>query len=200
MRRRGIGLVIGIGVCIAALSGTALAAPGMIKNGSFEKPVVPVGGFQLFPNGGSFSHWTVVGAPGNVGVVSGAFTQGGFTFPAKAGQQWLDLTGITQTATGVAETVATTAHTPYTLMFAVGNVVNPGGLFGTTSTVNVFVDGSLVLTAVNSKGAGSSSMVWKSFSVNFLASASTTTISFMNADPASDTNNGLDAVKLSSAP
>jgi hypothetical protein len=43
-------------------------------------------------------------------------------------------------------------------------------------------------------------MVWKSFSITFVATGSTTKIELRNGDPASDTANGLDAVKLGPAP
>ena len=95
-----------------------------------------------------------MGAAGDVGVVSQTFAQNGFTFPSKSGAQWLDLTGTSQTATGVAQTVTTEPHTPYTISFAVGNVVNPGGIFGTTSTVDVLVDGSLGVDGNQSQGNG----------------------------------------------
>ena len=124
-----------------------------------------------------------MGAPGNVAVVSTTFVEGGFTFPAKSGKQWLDLTGSTSTATGVSQTVATVAHTPYTLTFAIGNIVNPGGMYGTTSTVNVVINGAVLMTAVSSKGTGSTAMVWKTFSLTFIASESSTTIGFINVDP-----------------
>jgi hypothetical protein len=203
MKRRAIGIVVGLGVCILQVAGAgtaSAAASNLVKNGGFEKPVVLPGAFVPFAKGASFSHWKVVGAVGNVAVVSGTFVEGGFTFPAKTGAQWLDLTGTTSTATGVSQTVSTAAGTPYTLSFSVGNLVNPGGPYGTSSTVNVIVDGSPVFSAVNTKGAGSSAMVWKSFSVTFVVATGSTTIQLMNGDPASDTANGLDAVKLSSAP
>ena len=58
MGRRGFGMVVGVGVCIAVWfgAGTALAAPGLIKNGGFEKPAVPMGAFVPFAMGSSFSH------------------------------------------------------------------------------------------------------------------------------------------------
>ena|SRR5205809_6167107 len=40
----------------------------LIRNGSFEKPAIPDGSFQLFGENTSFSGWTVVGAAGNVGI------------------------------------------------------------------------------------------------------------------------------------
>jgi hypothetical protein len=168
-------------------------------NGGFEKPDVG-SGFVLFSTGDKFKGWEVVGASGNVAPVSGSFTQNGFTFDAKRGKQWLDLTGVSNTATGVAQTFDTTASQQYTLEFYVGNVVNQGGIFGTTSTVNVFVNGNLILTATNSKGAGSTFQAWKKFSTNFTASSTRTTVAFINADPSDDTNNGLDAVSVAPSP
>ena len=165
-------------------------------NGSFEHPTVPAGGFTLFSNGMTFSHWKVVGASGNVAEVSGTFTQNGFTFPAGCGMQWLDLTGTTDTPTGVQQTLATTPGMAYTLTFKVGNVVNPNGIFGTSSIVDVLVDGSQMLAATNSRGAGQTKLVWKQFTLGFTAHGSTTTIAFINGDPASDTNNGLDCVSV----
>jgi uncharacterized protein DUF642 len=168
----------------------------LVQNGSFELPVVPVGGFTTFSTGSKFSHWVVVGASGNVTIVSGAFTQNGFSFPAKCGQQWMDLTGVSQTATGVRQTIATAPGSGHTLTFAVGNVVNPGGIFGTSSTVIVQINGVKRLTAVNSNGSGQAMMVWKSFSLQFTAPTSSTKIAFINGDPSTDTANGLDCVKL----
>ena len=185
-------------IAAIALSGvtSALAATNLLKNGGFEKPVVPDGSYQLYSTGQTFAHWTVVGDPGNVAPISGDFTQNGFSFPARAGAQWVDLTGASNTATGVAQTVSTTPGAQYTLIFSVGNVYDPGGIFGTTSTVNAFVDGNLVKSATNSLGQGSSSQVWKRFSVTFTAETASTTISLINGDPSNDTQNGLDAVKL----
>jgi hypothetical protein len=167
-----------------------------VHNPGFEKPVVGAGSFQVFSTGQTFPNWRVVGAPGSVGIVSGTFTQGGFTFSAKAGKQWLDLTGLSQTATGVSQTVVTTIGTSYALSFAVGNVVNPGGIFGTPSTVGVRVNGAQILAATNSNGAGTMKTNWKTFKVNFTATSTTTTIAFINLDPPTDSQNGLDAVTL----
>ncbi len=90
----------------------------------------------------SFTGWTVVGAAGRVSVVSGTFQSQGFTFNVKAGAQWIDLTGDgSKTATGVAQSVATTPGTSYQLTFWVGNVNDPGGIFGVGSTVKVLVNG-----------------------------------------------------------
>jgi hypothetical protein len=168
----------------------------LINNGSFERPVVPVGGFLVFSGGMSFSgHWKVGG--GSIDIVSTTFSQNGFTFPAKCGVQWLNLAGNGQTYTEIDRRIETAPPGgQYTLTFAVGNVVNPGGPFGTTSTVLVLVNGALKFTATNSNGSGQTKQVWKSFSVPITAQYATTEISFWNNDPSGDTDNGLDCVKL----
>ena len=118
-----------------------------ITNGSFETPVVPVGGFTNLASGSTgITGWTVVGAAGGVSIVSGSFSQNGISFPAENGVQWLDLTGDgTNSNEGVQQTFATTSGTEYTLSFWVGNVYNPGGIFGTTSTVDVRLGDVVVL-------------------------------------------------------
>jgi hypothetical protein len=183
-------------VLVLCLLCAAAPSANLIRNGSFESPVVPNGSYEVFSTGQTFSHWTVAGAPGNVAVVSGTFTQNGFSFPARAGKQWLDLTGTTNTPTGVAQTGATTPDAAYTLVFFVGNVYDPGGIFGVSSTVNVLVDGTQVFSATNSRGKGKTTMVWQKFTTTITASTAQTTISFINGDPSTDTNNGLDAISL----
>jgi hypothetical protein len=188
---------LAIGMVMAS-GGTASAAANLIKNGSFEKPVVPAGSFQNFATGQSFTGWKVVGATGVVSVVSGTFQSQGFTFNAKAGAQWIDLTGPgSKTATGVAQSVATTAGTSYQLTFWVGNINDPGGIFGVSSTVKVFVNGALKLTAVNSLHPTNHKQAWKEFTLTIKATSSHTRISFINGDPSTDDSNGLDAVHLS---
>ncbi|MGB8700482.1 MAG: DUF642 domain-containing protein [Thermosynechococcaceae cyanobacterium] len=179
------------------LSASAASAANLIRNGGFEQPIVPTGGFTLFGTGvTTMPHWSIVGVAGNVAIVSTTFAQSGFTFPARSGVQWLDLTGISNSGTGVAQTVKTTAGTTYTLGFSVGNVVNTGGIFGTTSTVNVFINGTQVLTATNSRGIGTSRLNWKKFTTTFVATGTSTTISFINGDPSNDTLCGLDGISL----
>jgi hypothetical protein len=173
------------------------AGTNLVKDPSFEKPVTAPGGFLVFSTGQTFSKWTVVGASGSIGIVSGTFTQNGYTFPAGCGHQWLDLTGLSQSATGLAQTIATVSGHSYTLKFSVGNVSNPGGIFGTTSTVKVSINGAAFLTATNSQGHGQTKQVWKAFQKAFTAHSTSTTITFLNGDPSTDTNNGLDCISLS---
>jgi hypothetical protein len=181
-------------VALLEASPAGATTGGLIKNGSFEKPAVGSGSYQTFSTGQTFKHWTVVGASGNVAIVSGTFAQNGFSFPAEDGQQWLDLTGVSNSPTGVQEAVKTVAGATYTLTFWVGNVYDPGGIFGTTSTVNVLVDGSTVAIDTNSQQG--TTQVWQKFKVHFTAASATTQVGLLNGDPSNDTNNGLDALSL----
>ena len=163
----------------------------LIENGGFETPVVDR--YQLFKTGESFAGWKVIGAPGNVAPVSGQYTYGDFTFPAQEGQQFLDLTGLSNTATGVSQTVATEPGKTYAL---VGTIYNPGGMWGVSSTVIVKANGNFVCKATNSQRSGGRTQVWQQFVTPIKATSSETTISFINSDPPSDNLNGLDAVTL----
>ncbi len=179
----------------------------LIVNGSFEDPVVPVGNYSTFATGSSFAGWNVIGdASGNVSVLSGTYGMlpgvmlppGASWSPAwtpECGAQTLDLTGVSNTATGVSHTLATTAGTTYTLTFWVGNVVDPGVGWGTSSTVDVLIDGVQVLVAANSDG-NATALTWKQFTVRFAATAASTTIAFVNGDPSTDNANILDGVVL----
>lgn len=182
-------------VLIVATAGAQAAS--LIKDGGFEAPTVPVGGFTSFAKGATIARWTVVGSGGGVAIVSGTYTQGSYSFPAAAGKQWLDLTGYNSNgAEGVEQTVKTVAGTNYKLSFKVGNL--SGGIWGTQSTVNVFVNGIQVFTATNATPGTTQN--WRKFTYTFQATGATTTIDFINGDPSNDNSNGLDAVTLVALP
>ena len=170
------------------------AGPSLLTNGGFEEPAVPLGGFTLFSNGEVFSGWTVMGAVGNVAPLSTAFASPGFSFPAQAGQQSVDMTGTSDTATGISQTVTTTPGHTYCLSFWVGNVFDPGGGYGTTSTINVLVDGKLVSVATNEDN--DTTLSWQQFTSTVHATGASTAIAFVNADPVDDSSNFLDSVAL----
>ena len=177
----------------AAVAASSLSA-NLVVNGGFEQPFVGAGSYKLVSTGQSFAGWRVVGATFPVAPISGAYVSNGIHFTAKAGKQWLDLTGLSNSKTGVAQTVKTKPGASYRLSFAVGNVVDPGGSFGTSSTVNVLVNGHKLLSATN-KG-GSKTQAWKTFNVTVKATSAATTIEFLNGDSGTDNDNGLDAVTL----
>jgi len=192
------GLLAAAGL-LATLGSLPLRADS-ITNGSFESPVVPVGSFTNFASGSTLiPGWTVIGAAGGVSIVSGTFTQNGISFPAEDGAQWLDLTGDgTNSNEGVEQTFATTSGAQYTVSFWVGNVYNPDGIFGTTSTVDVLLGGpkGTLLTAATNSNTTTGIQTWEEFSTTFTATGSTSTLDFINGDPPSDNSNGLDNVSV----
>ena len=182
---------------VVELTTPAWASSNVIDNGDFSSPVEAVGSYSLVSTGTSITGWRVVGVAGNVGVMGGTFQQSGITFEPDHSSQWLDLTGSSDSATGVTQSVSTVAGTRYALQFAVGNVYNPGGIFGLRSTVAVLVNGQRVFTATNSKGRGSSRQIWENFKTSVVAVSNATTLEFLNEDPLADSSNGLDHVSLS---
>jgi hypothetical protein len=190
-------------VLAAAILTTCCSVPiqaNLITNGSFESPVVPVGGFTDYASGSTaIPGWTVVGAAGGVSIVSGTLIQGCCTFPAEDGVQYLDLTGDgTNSFEGVEQTISTNPGTNYTLTFWVGNVDNPGNGLGSTSTVNVNLGGlnGTLLDSVTNSVPNTTTQTWQMFTTSFTASGSTATIDFLNGDPGSDNTNGLDNVTV----
>ncbi len=178
------------GTCV--MKGTGTCGPASIVNGGFEMPTVP--GYQLFATGSSFPGWLVVGASGNVAPLSSSYSESGFTFSAQAGSQSVDLTGLSSSATGVSQVVQTTPGTKYHLTFWIGNVVDSSGLFGSTSTVVVTVDGTTM--PFTNSGGGGMTPSWVQYSFDFTASSAMTTIQFVNGDPSGDNSNLLDSVEI----
>jgi hypothetical protein len=179
-----------------AIALPARAAGNLIKDGSFEIPAVPVGGFTLFPAGAQFNGWTVIGT-GNVGIFSGEYTQDGFSFPAKKGKQWLDLTGNINAISGVQRTIKTVPGSAYELTLFVGNIVDTAGGLGTRSKVDVLVDGEPLTSFTNKGGADDMALTWRKFTAEFTAEHANTTITFMNGDAANDGSNGIDGISVS---
>ena len=171
------------------------AGATLLTNGSFEQPAVPAGGYLTYANGETFSGWTVIGATGNVAPLSTSFVSG-FAFTAEDGEQSLDMTGTSDgTATGIQQVVTTTAGHTYCLSFWVGNVYNPGGTYGTDSTINILVDGKMVAVATNEDQADTE-LSWEPFTATVVAAGASTTIAFINGDPLGDGSNFLDNVSL----
>jgi len=189
-------LALLVAATAAAFASTSVNA-NLITNGSFESPLVPGSSFTGFPVGtGTLSGWSVVGPSGEaVFIVSGTFQQNGVTFGAQDGAQWLDLTGFNNNSTeGVSQSVATTSGHQYQLSYFVGNTTG-GGIFGSTSTVNVSVNGTPAYSDTNGTPSATTQN-WEQFVHTFTATSSLTTLSFFNGDPGGDNSNGLDNVVL----
>jgi uncharacterized protein (TIGR03437 family) len=179
--------------------GSALPLPvNLIVNGDFETPVAGVGKLIDYQSGSTaLTGWNVIGtAPDTVDQIDAAFVVGRvFIFP-ESGSQWLDLTGsnVSTGTRGITQTVPTISGASYILTFWVGNVDDPGGIFGVTSTVGLKING----TSAGSFTSSSTSviMTWQQFTVTFTATGSSTVIEFDNLDPSTDSSNGLDNVIL----
>jgi len=173
------------------------SAGSLNVNGGFECPTVPPGGLITRAAGSALlPGWLVTGAGlGRLSVLSGTYVNDGFSWPAHGGAQTLNLIGEGTQGASVWQEVATTPGTTYHLSFWVGNLVAPS-TWGTTSTVLVFIDNTLVLTAVNGDGAGTTALAWKQFMLDFTAAKSATTIEFWSGDPSGDSSNILDDVVL----
>jgi hypothetical protein len=185
----------GWGLVFALASASGSHAANLIKDGGFEKPPSPSGYFNTYAIGQKIEQWIVVGTSGNVATVNN-FNEGGVLWTAHRGKAFLDLTGTCDCGanSGVAQTVKTVPGTTYQLTFWVVNTVIPGQ--GDTSTVDVYNGSTLLIAAENTAGQGSTKEVWKKFQVSFMATAATTTLSFINGDPPGDEQDGLDDVSL----
>ena len=187
---------------LIALAGANAFAASLINNGSFEttSPSVAVGSFVNFlPGSTGITGWTVVGAAGTeASVVNTTYTSECCTFPAEDASNWLDLTGdATNSDTeGVAQTVTTIAGDAYTLSFYVGNVFDPRGIYGTTSTTDVSENGTSLGAFENNCTTCTTRLTWQLFTTTFTATAASTTLQFLNGDPGTDNANGLDNISL----
>jgi hypothetical protein len=148
-------------IAIVLIGGVANASTNLLTNGSFETPIVEAGKFTRFSGGSSsITGWTVVGPEAS--IVNSTFTSWLIQFPASDGSQWLDLTGFFSRAVeGVEQTVPTVAGNAYRLSFEVGNVFDPRGIYGTTSTVAVMVNDMLLGTFTNSCTTCRNALAWK---------------------------------------
>lgn len=178
--------------------GAGSARADLLVNGSFEAPVVPVGSFTNFPSGSTaISGWTVVGV--DSAIVNGSFIQSGILFRAQAGNQYIDLAGVTSNSqsSGVTQTVATTVGLAYQLRFHVGSAQGGGFFFPSTFDLSLN-DGPRV--AHTNPATPTNALDWMAFSVPFVATTPTTKITFFNGGASNNFNSALDGVSLELAP
>ncbi len=169
----------------------------LITNGSFATPSAPPGFFSNYLVGSTaLTGWLVTGPAGTeVSTVSGSFSQNGVTFNAQSGSQWLDLTGAgSNSREGVSQTVATTVGDKYQLSFYIGNTTG-GSIFGTTSTVDVLLNGVATFADTNSN-VSNTDLNWELFTQTFVAGSASTALDFVNGDPGNDNSNGLENIVL----
>jgi hypothetical protein len=191
--------VVSLACAAASLSGTGHAA-NLINNGSFENPnIVASGSYALVATGSTtVTGWTMLGLAGESVQLTPDTYLG---LKASDGRQWLDLTGITGYDKGVrSDAVTVVPGSTYLLSFDVGNYLPFGastlGVSINGGTEQKFTNTSLAVTATNP-------MNWASFSLSWVATGSTASISFLGRANGALSNNsgiGLDNVRFDLAP
>jgi Protein of unknown function (DUF642) len=184
---------------LAALSalGTQARAQNLVSNGGFETPVT-VGGSSTTLAGGStaITGWQVIGP--NILLLNTGYTEPNVSFAAHSGLNSVDLTGagnVGPTA-GITQTVATSIGQAYLLSFWLGNADGSGNSnYLLPSALNLSINGGPTQTFSHSDTT-TFSVNWKQFSTGFVATSSSTTLSFLNATGATDAEAGLDDVSL----
>ena len=184
---------------IAVLACCVGSAKAGLINGSFESPVTQNGVSAANSyTGTQISGWTV--DPGSKGADVGIYTTTttiiGFSFNAEDQNQWVDLTGTQDLGGGggIEQTISLTSG-QYELSFYHGL----SGLNGErTTTVDVYVNGNLLLSDTNADASVGSSIEWKHVTSVFTAVDGNNIIKFVNADSSSVPVNGLDNVSITS--
>jgi hypothetical protein len=161
--------------CASALCALLVASPAhaleLLSNGSFE---VPVTTYLAVPGASN----TI---PGWTTVLSGVelFNVAAYDpilGAAADGLNVVDLANFTYPSGGLEQTVTTVAGQAYTLTFAAGNSTYASRTGN--GEVKVTVDG--LTTLFNTAVAGSSTVVWATQTLSFVAATTSTTVRFWN--------------------
>jgi hypothetical protein len=177
----------------------AASAANLVTNGSFEAPNIVGGSYVLYTTGSTaIPGWTVIGPAGDSIQLTPDTYLG---LKASDGRQWVDMTGVTGYDKGLRSVpIAVTPGATYTLSFDVGNYL-PFGVSTLGVSINggpetLFTNTSLAVTATNP-------MNWATFSLDWVATGSTATLSFLGRANGANSNNlgiGLDNVRFDLAP
>jgi len=168
-----------------------LFSTNLIADPGFEKPTIPVGSFENFSTNQAFgSVWKAVGPTGDPSpatLIQTKFKENGITFNAEQGLNSIDVSGggTQPTNTGVQQTISTISGHSYLLTFWVGRAGTPLDRLGLQI-------GSGGVSAFVNTGFSATGISWKQFTTTFTASGSSTTLRFLNIQPAGYT--GLDNV------
>ena len=189
-------------ICLAAVVATPAVA-NLIVNGSFETPVAPVGGTSTYPGGSTaITGWTVVGVgPDSVSLVSTSFTQSGVTFQAQNGQQWTDLAGHLSNAqtSGVTQSIVTAPGGLYSVSFYVGSADDNVNNFFFPATIDLSINGGPRVPFTNPI-APPNQLNWQQFIVPFVATGSSTNLTFYNGGASNNFLSALDNVVVDVVP
>ena len=156
----------------AGVAGTALAAPNLIVNGSFEEPNVPTGGLAILP---SIPGWSHQARPGTTSTgievqdhVAGAPAAG-------AGDQFVELDS--DGPSRVFQSVTTSAGSTYRLSFLYSARPN------TAAVDNDFQVTAGPATMHIGPLASAPQTQWHTATLDFVATAASSTIAFLDLGP-----------------
>jgi len=205
---------IGASIAIIGMIASSSEAGNIIVNGGFESPVVYTAPatsriLEIFAGQDPAGFGWAVNS-GSVEVIGQGYVSPSgqnFSGPAYAGQQYLDLDGLSPGT--ISQTFVTTAGTRYELDFAYGdnaawaNVLYPGPAVATVSVIDQVSGMNLIDPLTISHGTSTfSNYNWTlSGPIEFTALSSSTTLSFASLDP--PTSEGgifLDGISVSAVP
>jgi choice-of-anchor C domain-containing protein len=156
----------------------------LLTNGSFESGPNPGGSFvQVNVGSTAITGWT---------VVNGAIDYKGYAyFDASNGSRSIDL-HASPSMGGMEQIITTTPGSSYILTFDFGGNVGAPDLKSMQVNVGPF---SQVYT-MNTAGRSFQNMGWRTETVQFTATSSSTTLTFVSTGPASNKGPALDNVRL----
>jgi hypothetical protein len=187
--------------CLAIGATSSASAQNLIVNGTFDAPVVPNAGFEVYtPASGSLSGWGVQGT--EVAIVGSSFVEYGVAFVAQSGTQWMDLSGLAapNTTNGIVQSVATSVGEQYQLSFYLGSAYNGSGPY-LSPTLDLSIDGGTRVSYTNSNIVTNGQMNWQMFTTSFTATSTLTSVGFYyGATGSAVWAVGLDSVSLTVVP
>ena len=174
--------IIGLGACAAAIGPpVAIAAPNLIVNGSFEEPNVATGSFAILPSVPGWSHQARPGTT-SAGIeiqdVPGLVAPGG-------GAQFAELDS--DGPSRIFQDVATSPGSTYRLTFQW--TPRPG----TLAAENHFTVSAGPASATFGPLAGLAGASWRGAAIDFVATATSSQIAFLDLSPEQGANQGLGA-------
>ena len=192
--------LVGLAGVVLVFGGAPVAVASLIANGGFETPPVTNGWYLDFGYGQNLGGWTVVGShvalvPSNYAETSNGVSQ----FNAAEGFNSLDLTGTgnIELGSGVQQTIPTVEGTAYSISFDVGRVTGAPGVYPTPAIVDLSINGGPRVSFTNN--ISTPGMInWQEFSTSFIATGSSTTITFYNGTLYTNYA-GLDDVRVTPA-
>ncbi|WP_256731598.1 choice-of-anchor C family protein [Sphingomonas sp. dw_22] len=173
-------------VAIAATVLPAAANAQAFQNGGFEFGTAP-GSFSTVGAGsGAITGWTVGGA--GVDYIGSYWNAG-------EGSRSIDLSG--NGAGSIAQTFDTILHQAYSVTFLLAG--NPDGA-PVVKNIDVGATGNATASyTLDSSGTGRNAMGWTSYTYNFVAAGTSTTLSFASRD-SSPYGAALDGVSVTAVP